>query len=218
MNRKAITLVFATLEAGGVRPPASYREEDGFAFAVDLWSGVLGDLEPQELLTAAAAFLRTPDARFWPTPGQLLELVPGRKQFDDADGTWGEVLEAIRRRGRDWPPILSSVIRETPPDFELVQVRSRPGGPMEHVQGAQVERWAFDEDDDRDAAIHVGVKALGGWRQLCKMQDHQVVANRAAFRGAYRAELERLRFKAASSTATALLESGPARKLLGKGA
>lgn len=216
MTDQTIELVFATLEAGGVRMPSSYHEDAGWTFAVQLWAGVLGDLEAQDLLSAAAVFLRSRDARFWPTPGQLLELVPGRRQLDDADGTWGEILEGLRRYGRATPPTPAPTLRGTPPQFEVVNFRAAPGAPLERRQGAEIVRWAFDEEDDeRDAAIHMGLKALGGWRQLCKMQDHQVVANRAAFRGAYRAELERLRFRTASSTAKALLADGPARRLLG---
>ena len=213
-NRKTIAVVFATLEAGGVRKPASYSSDMGWSFALDLWSGLLSDVPADDLITATAGFLRSKDARFWPTPGQLLEHVPGRRSFDDGDATWGEVYGLACSKGRANPPVPARELRGMPPtglspeemrelhiqpDEVRALVRSRGGRPP----------WSFDEEDeDRDAAIHVGLTAIGGWRGLCLLQEDRVVAARASFRNAYRGELDRRRCNTSTTTSKALLESG----------
>jgi hypothetical protein len=191
-DRKTIALLFTTLEAGGVKLPESFQSDTGWNLALELWSGVLGDVSPDELVHAVSAYLRLPHSpRFptpFPSPGQVLQLLPGRKTFDDADATWGEVWSLAGRRGRANPPVPASQLGE------------------ETSRGTS---WSFDpEDVERDEAIRIGVQAVGGWRSLCLLDESSVVAARASFRGAYRSELERRRFQVSSSTSKALLESG----------
>jgi hypothetical protein len=195
-DRKTIALLFTTLEAGGVKLPESFQSDTGWNLALELWSGVLGDVSPDDLVHAVSAYLRLPHSpRFptpFPSPGQVLQLLPGRKTFDDADATWGEVWSLAGRRGRANPPVPATQLRE--------QLRE---------ETSTRTSWSFDpEDVERDEAIRIGVQAVGGWRSLCLLDESSVVAARASFRGAYRSELERRRFKASSSTSKALLESG----------
>lgn len=191
-DRKTIALLFTTLEAGGVKLPESFHSDAGWNLALELWSGVLGDVSPEELVHAVSSYLRLPHSpRFptpFPSPGQVLQLLPGRKTFDDADATWGEVWSLAGRRGRANPPVSARQLRE---------------------ETSSSSSWSFDPEDlERDEAIRIGVQALGGWRSLCLLDEGSVVAARASFRGAYRGELERRRFTSSSSTSKALLESG----------
>jgi hypothetical protein len=58
------------------------------------------------MVAAAIAYLRTPDSTWWPAPGRLLALTPGRaaEEIDDAPEAWAFVMKVISERGRDRPP------------------------------------------------------------------------------------------------------------------
>lgn len=201
-SRQTVKLLFVTLEAGGVRLPDSFKGDRGWDLAVDLWAGLLADVSEDDLVAAVGAYLRSPDARFMPTPGQLLDLVPGRRTFDDADATWGQLLAHASRHGRANPPFPAPELRELDPATYKGDRRL----------------WAFDADDlDRDASIHVALSAVGGWRSLCLLVEDQVTAARASFRSAYRAELERRRHRVVADTARQLRDTGAISHLLETG-
>lgn len=216
-DRRTIAIVFATLEAGGVRQPPSFGSEVGWNFALDLWAGILSDTSAEDLVAATTSFLRSPEARFWPTPGQLLEHVPGRRSFEDADATWGEVLTAAGRKGRANPPVLARELRGMPADGLSEEELERLGFGRAQAARAHPRRgepWAFDEEDDeRDQSIHCAIASIGGWRALCILQDDQIVPARASFRSAYRSDRARLRARRETTTARTLLESGEVRAL-----
>jgi hypothetical protein len=98
--------LFALLEAGGCRPPRSLDSDEFLDAAVALWSVVLADLEPEDVVAAAIGYLREPDSSWWPTPGRILTLAPGRAaaEIDDAPEAWALVMKEIRERGRERPP------------------------------------------------------------------------------------------------------------------
>lgn len=50
----------------------------------------------------------------------------------------------------------------------------------------------FHEDKPRSRAIWAGVRAAGGWRVLCNSGDRELMANRAAFRAAFKSHREKL--------------------------
>ncbi|MFH1464719.1 MAG: hypothetical protein ABIO70_10065 [Pseudomonadota bacterium] len=106
ITRAHILQLFALLEAGGCRPQPTLGSDDFLDVAVATWSALLADLEPEELMAAAVAFLRTPDSNWWPTPGRLLSLTPGRAadEIDDAPEAWALVMRALHDQGRDRPP------------------------------------------------------------------------------------------------------------------
>jgi len=198
----AVSLAFAALEAAGSKPPASHATDEGLDLAIRVWVGILGDLEAAELLAAVVRYLRGPDCRWFPPPGVLLDLVPGRRLLDDSDASFGEVLELVRRYGRGNPPT--------------------PATRLEAKREHQREAWALDAEDlDRDQALHDGIGSCGGWRGLCDMTQAQLGANRAAFRSAYRGTRERFHGERDTAVAKRIeggglllleLEDGPPRR------
>jgi hypothetical protein len=80
-------------------------QEGGMEAAVTIWQDVLSDLDDQAFEQAIFAYLRgtTP---FWPLPGQLLQVAPGRKvkAISDAGEAWGELLRMASDHGRQEPP------------------------------------------------------------------------------------------------------------------
>lgn len=122
------------------------------------WAELLHDVTDAELHDAVTAHLRSPTP-WWPTPGQLLALVPSRRMeaLDDADTAWGEALRLVSAWG--------GRRLEDPATWE----RARPS------------------DERRAAAMLEGVKALGGWVVLGMSTADEHTAMRASFRTAYRA-------------------------------
>lgn len=62
------------------------------------WMALLSDVSDEDLSGAVSAWLRGA-CPFWPTPGQLLELVPRRRMaaIDDSPTAWFAVLRYFRR-------------------------------------------------------------------------------------------------------------------------
>ena len=69
------------------------------------WAAYLGDVQDDELAAAMHELIKTRWASSWPTIGAILAHVPRNKSLrrlealDDADETFGEVLEIVRSRG-----------------------------------------------------------------------------------------------------------------------
>jgi len=68
-NKQAIGQAFAALKLAGLKPPWNGREEA--LSAVDLYHGVLHDVDDAELSALVRVYLRD-DVSFWPSPGKLL--------------------------------------------------------------------------------------------------------------------------------------------------
>ncbi len=183
VDHPTIALAFATLEAGGSRPPASHASDRGLQLAVRVWSGLLADIDRTELLQAVTTYLRQPNSRFFPTPGVLLDLIPSRRRLDDADQAFGELLALAKHGARGFPPLSLLELRQQAPFSWPARVSSDRTAPGRALNPP----FALDEADPvRDGAMRVGLSALGGWSLFCEAADEASAADRAAFRAAYR--------------------------------
>lgn len=126
-------------------------------YATD-WAVILHDIEDAQLDDAVTAWLRSPNP-FWPTPGQLLALVPERRlaAIDDSDAAWGEALRIVQGWG------------------------------AHRLYDPETWEQARPKDAAKAEALLAGVQALGGWKELGRSTAEEHVSMRAAFRSAYRA-------------------------------
>lgn len=105
MTIESIKAAFEALLDAGVAPPDRYTTDEGMAAGIETWRTLLADVSDEALLSAVAAYLRTPEGRFWPAPGQVLAHVPGSPAAaDDADAAWVLVQQHVVRHGTWWPP------------------------------------------------------------------------------------------------------------------
>ena len=111
-----VEMAFGLLIAGGCKAPAMYATPKGMAKGVEVYRRLLRDIEPDDLLEAVASFLRSDELISWPRPGLLLKHLPSRRalEMDDSDLTWGELLSAVGRYGRDNPPGINWQLSEDP--------------------------------------------------------------------------------------------------------
>lgn len=68
---------FRRFRAANMHPPVDLRVDAEVATLAATWSEVWQDRTDAELVAACRAYLAT-DSRWWPSPGQLLALVPPR--------------------------------------------------------------------------------------------------------------------------------------------
>ena len=177
ITRVHIQQLFSLLEAGGCRRPRTLDSNEFLEAAAILWSVVLADLEPYEMVAAAMAFLRGPDSSWWPTPGRILTLVPGRAadEIDDAPEAWAFVMKALQDRGRDRPP---------PDDWS----------PFKNGDRDEALRWALKAIGSwRDLCV----------QETSVLET----STRASFRDAYRAARQRKRLARQETDAQRLLET-----------
>lgn len=104
-SKDAIEMGLAALATAGCPAPPAHLQEGGMEAAVKLYQALLPDLDDQAFEEAVFAYLRGGSA-FWPTPGQLLQVAPGRrvKTISDAGEAWGELLRMASDHGRQDPP------------------------------------------------------------------------------------------------------------------
>lgn len=156
---------FSVLRQAGCRVPSAMESPAGLAQTARVWAQVLPDVSDDELGALTLAWLRGPEAQWWPMPGQLLEL--RRRALapvaDDADTAWGLLVAAIGRHGRYAPPT-----------------------PSGHAGGRG--SWWLHLEPRTCAALDAGLRALGGWWDACSIDPHDAAA-RASFRAAYTAAL-----------------------------
>lgn len=72
-SEDGVWAAFAALEAAGFRKP--WDGNENIAMGAELWTRVLGDCNDGQLEKAVLTFIRG-GARFWPKPGELLEMAP----------------------------------------------------------------------------------------------------------------------------------------------
>ncbi len=156
MNEAQIEVVFQQLFGLGCRPPKQLSTPQGLRFAVKTWAAVLADVPPDQMQIAVLRYSRSPESRWWPTPGVLVGLIEdaNRASDDNADEMWGRLVGAVSSRGRSRPP---------------------------------TEEQPLHPDAAINQKMLAGVEACGGWRNLCVSTHRELMANRAAFRGAYEA-------------------------------
>ena len=171
MTVDEVAAAFMILRAGGIR--SMFKHDDEILEAMRVWVVVLDDVGGEELVTAARSYLRQPASFYWPTPGQLLALVPRHQaELIDSNGRWGEVLALVRKHGSYTPP-------------------RKPGSDVGSGE------WTVDEGTWR------GIQACGGWRELCMVTRDTMAAQRAAFRSAYEVAGERNRMQIEQRAASA---------------
>lgn len=83
-SESAIVKSFAVLAAGGVRRPKEHANPAMLRASVKIYAGLLADISEAELGGAVKSYLLAGEP-WWPTPGQLRELVPG---LEEADAQW----------------------------------------------------------------------------------------------------------------------------------
>lgn len=205
IRRSDVAIAFATFKAAGCKPPTDHASDEGLDFALRVWSGVLADLDREELLELVVAYVRTPGSKWWPTPGELLAL--RRDDDDDALEQWGRLLTLLGRHGRANPPTPFGLFEERRDAH--VEARIRNGGG--NIGPAP---WRLADDAELDGAMRSGLQALGGWRAACGMSDRDQTANRAAFRDAYRSARRRAS-RQLERQAVAAIAAGPVPLLSG---
>ncbi len=100
-----INKMFAYLLTMGCKAPLAWATIDSKTIA-PLWLEILGDLEIEELEHATREYLRSKDAVWFPSAGQLLALIPSRAlaAIDDSDQVWGATISNVARLGRYQKP------------------------------------------------------------------------------------------------------------------
>lgn len=202
LRRSDVAIAFATFETVGCRAPPSHGTDEGLDFALRVWCSVLDDLDREELLELVVAYSRSAGSRWWPTPGELLAL--RNVVDDDALEQWGRLRALCSTRGRANPPTLCATLDEALQRWEVLLGAGADAG---------LKPWALSTDPDVAAALRAGIEALGGWRQACLMDDRNSVANRAAFRDAYRSARSRVA-RGIERRAVAAITAGPMPALL----
>lgn len=175
-----IAAAFAMLTDAGCRPT------QGMAMNIEramlTWRDTTYDISDQELLAAVTAYLRTPEAKWWPSIGTLLELTPRGHAMaclaQAGDEQWGEAMTRLRRHSSANAPV-------SPDDPRWAEVRTTFRG----APTAMPWRWSDDPNECR--AIQSGLAAMGGWRAFQVLQEDQLAPARAAFRSAYSAVVKR---------------------------
>jgi hypothetical protein len=114
VTRDHVLSLFALLESAGIQPP--YADEASTERAVRVWQLALHDLAAEQLEGAVAAHLRDPArCRWWPKPGELLQLVPRASPQTSEDGCFA----------RHWPR-LPGHLRVRLLDQAAAQIRESP--------------------------------------------------------------------------------------------
>jgi hypothetical protein len=120
-SETGIRTTWAVLRAAGLAPPWSETERPG-----SVWLDLLADVTDERLLNLTKAYVLS-DARFWPTPGQLLatrlpRIAPIRPQIEDHDdpyaawcGLEGDVRMAVLGQAIDETERCSPSCRVTCP-------------------------------------------------------------------------------------------------------
>jgi len=218
--REAILGAWKVLEGAGLRRP--WGSDLEVSNALDTWGLVLADVEPGRLLVMAAAWLRSPEARFgrWPMPGALLHALGDNVETDEADEAWGEVLALLQSRGRDWccrsvPTVLHLVELEAAMRERTQELRTR-GDALLAEQQERRRQGLPKGPEARLVAVFAGLSACGGWRGLAVSED--LVTHRAAFRAAFRGTAKRRQLEGQEASVAALLGGGgPRPRLLAGG-
>lgn len=169
---ETIQRVFDRFQARGILSPEVWRtgtqdqRDRAMALSVATYADDLAGLTDEQFVAAAKTYALSGE-RFWPTPGQLLALVPTDPSVEllrSGDLAWGYLTSNRHRWGTySWP--------------------WREAGPP------QDGRTRLHADPDVEAALWAGIDAVGGWQGWCAMRVEGVAAERAAFRTAYEATI-----------------------------
>lgn len=95
-SETSIVKAFALLAAGGKRRPKEHDDRGMVEASVAVYASILSDVSDDEVGRAVEASLRKPDP-WWPTPGELRELVPGMVESEDEWKRLEKMPEHIKR-------------------------------------------------------------------------------------------------------------------------
>lgn len=203
VSRMDVASAFALLDSVGCKRSGPMSSDAGLEAALTAWPVVLGNIDRAELLALTMAYVRSPSSAWFPTPGELLAL-RDEKGLDDALEQWGHLCKMLMGKGSKNPPTRHGAPHVVP--LRLSQWHTLRQPPP--------AAWSLSDDAVEDAAMWAGVMALGGWRRACLMRDNDGIANRAAFRDAYRSALRR-GARALEVDAVDMITAKAARRLLG---
>ncbi len=88
MTPDAVRIAFVALQGLAFRLPDSYKSAAGLDEGVVMYASILAEITPAELMAAVRSW-GTQREPWWPTPGQLLDCVPG---MDESIEVWNLVL------------------------------------------------------------------------------------------------------------------------------
>jgi hypothetical protein len=132
---------FSSLQGLGVTP------RDGFVLdaAVPLWVSALGDdVTDAELRASAILWARSPEGRWWPTPGDVVRIVAGAK--------------GPRMVGED----LWSIVMKYGKHFGMYRLSDGTVKP------------AIFKDPEKEAMAQEAVRMVGGWQGLLLAQEDEL--------------------------------------------
>lgn len=100
-SKAAIFSCWRLLSGAGINHPPAWKGMDLNTEAVVAWESVLYDVLDEDLGKATIAYLRIDNAKYWPSPGQLIQLIPQNQLsgLNTADEAWGLVCKAARQKG-----------------------------------------------------------------------------------------------------------------------
>ena len=106
ISLKHLEQVFLALQVAGVRAPDVYADEMAKAMGLRMYQAAFDGRTREELEAAVRSYVAK-GSPFWPTPGQLLELVPRNVADKPAalaargECLFGDVVRARSSCGRD---------------------------------------------------------------------------------------------------------------------
>ena len=105
-----VMAMFATCEAAGLRPPASYAKDQGLAAGIAIYVSDLAEMNPADLAPAIAKHRRDPErGRWWPTPADILAGAPRVDQLADPDeAKWAQIVARIAGGEKTFAHILDA--------------------------------------------------------------------------------------------------------------
>mgnify|MGYP006908261616 FL=1 len=161
--------LFRALGGFGAKLPDALSTPEGARAVIRMWQLALGDVSVQDMEQAVIAYGRASGSKF-PSPGDLLALVPSRLQAQLArdEGLEESFAWALKVCGRATnPPEMRGGVWVT----GLAQLAEK-----------EAERWP----DGPPAGFHRALAAVGGWIGLAQVESNDEIPSlRKAWREAW---------------------------------
>lgn len=212
-SSEAIANAWELMTSYGIKSP--FGSDRQRAAGLQAWELALADTADADLVAAVVAWVRSPQVRYgWPQPGVLLDAIGDTAEIDTADQAWGWLLQILRHPARIADPDYPHGKRpESADDLEYMRARLTERRAAAVAEGHLTLARRYDRSLEQlpdpgprvTAAILDGLKAIGGWGTLERARDEDLIMHRAAFRGAYRAGVERSRISDRRSGALRLI-------------
>lgn len=214
-TKGTIATIWATLEAGGLRPPDSWQRPEVREAAYEVWRVGLGSLPPSQARAAAVAYSSAPDRSEgysgpagWPAPDQIVHRA--FRMLAEIDGTrsmsaseaWGLLRSYITRWGTNQPPTRGKDAEVEAPrgvtTHEIIKRVWAKDGTFSMVRttrevSCSTPWWRLHDEAKQREILERTLEAVGGWRDFCLSTDDQVMSLRARFIEAYDSYQRRFR-------------------------